>query len=237
MRKLYQNNIMDFDSKDSAFEFLVQESQRHFIKEQWKKELEQFEDIPNEKSALKRHLKFNRVAVFAVTLILLLLSFYWYKQLDNSLIKVANQMLVETNITAVSDFYTRGFAEQGEGNLAIELQNEINTALTQKDYNSAIGLFHTKEQQTQLSVEDKFYYALSISQLENADFYKALRLLEDVTFKNEKFIDESLWLQGLLFIKIGNPIKAKIILKQLFARSNYQKSNVTILLKRMNAMN
>ena len=233
MRKLNRNNLSNFESKDAVFEFLVQESQNYAIKEQWKIELQQLTDSPLENRALNRPSKFKRVAVLFAALFLLLMSFYWFISLDTSLEMMADKMLVETNITTVSDSYTRGFEEQNEGNLSIELQNEINIALVQKDYNSAIGLFFTKEKQSQLSIDDKFYYALSISQIENADFYKALRLLEDVTAKNEKFINESLWLQGLLFIKVRNQIKAKIILIKLHSSSNYQNKNVQALLERM----
>jgi hypothetical protein len=237
MRELNRNYLLNFESKDAAFEFLVQESQSYAIKEQWKKELQQLRDSPKEHRKSKGVSKFNRVAVFLVALFLFLVSFYWFINLNKPLEKMAGEMLVETNITSVSDAYTRGFEEQDEGNLALELQSEINKALFKKDYNSAIGLFLTKEKQSQLSVDDKFYYALSISQIENADFYKALRLLEDVTAKNEKFINESLWLQGLLFIKVRNPIKAKIILNKLYSSSSYQKRNVKSLLERMSKLN
>jgi len=233
MRKLNRNNLSNFESKDAAFEFLVQESQNHAIKEKWKKELEQLTDATNNERELEWHSNYKSVAVFVAVLFLLMISFYWLINLDNSLEKVASKMLIETNIIAVTDSYTRGFEEEDGGNLAIELQKEINAALSDKDYNAAIGLFFTKEKQSQLTVDDKFYYSLSISQTENADFYKALRMLEDVIAKNEKFINESLWLQGLLFIKIGNPIKAKIILNKLFDRSNYQMRNVESLLKMM----
>jgi multisubunit Na+/H+ antiporter MnhF subunit len=231
MRESNKTTLSNFGSKDAAFEFLVQESQNNIIKEKWKKELDQIQDSSRKIDEIFSILNFKNIVLFLLILGLLLFSVYRLINGNSTPQKMAHIMLLETNISTVSDSYTRGLKTLNDSNLAIELQNEINSSLTLKDYNAAIGLLYTKEQQSQLTVEDKFYYALSISQIENADYYKAIRLLEDVTSKNEKFINESLWLQGLLHLKIGNPIKSKIILTKLSNSSNYQKENTKALLK------
>ena len=69
MRKLNQNSLLYFESEDGVFEFLVKESQRHTIKEQWKKEMKQLAESPSEKKGINWRFYNKRIVVFIIALI------------------------------------------------------------------------------------------------------------------------------------------------------------------------
>jgi len=233
MNESKRNMPSDFQSKEEAFEFLVQQSQNKSLKEQWKKELDQLPDAPPEKKRISRKLFVRRASAIAASFILLLGSFYWYTSQHESLQQMASLMITETNFVLDSGSLTRGIDENDVNELDIELQKEINTALEKEDYEASIGLFLTKERKSQLSLDDKFYYSLSLARVEKGDYYKAIRLLDDVAGQKGKYYNEALWLQGLLYLKINEPNKSKIILKKLINISNYQITNSKALLERM----
>jgi tetratricopeptide (TPR) repeat protein len=148
---------------------------------------------------------------------------------------MAEVMLKETKFVLHHSALTRGIKELETDQLDVALQREINRALEFEDFEASIGLFRTKEKQTQLSVDDKFYYSLSLGRVRNGDYYKAIRMLDDVIQQKDRFYSEALWLQALLYLKINEPAKAKIILNKLISTSNYhyQITNIRMLLERL----
>ena len=233
MSESKQNKPSDFQSKEEAFEYLVQQSQHQSLKDLWKKELDQLPDAPPEEKKAGKKMFVRRAIAIAASFVFLLGTFVWYTNQDDSLQQMASVMIEDTNFILESGSLTRGIDDSVMDEMDIELQKEINTALEKEDYQASIGLFVTKEKRSQLSVDDKFYYALSLARVDNGDYYKAIRLLEDVAKKKEKYYNEGLWLQGLLYLKINEPNKSKIILNKLINISNYQITNSTALLERM----
>jgi len=233
MSESTKNKSSDFQSKDEAFEFLVQQSQNKALKDLWKKELEQLPDAPQDVKIVNRRFNLRKLAAVAATFIILLGSFFWLTNKEDSLPKMADLMIEESNFLLDADSATRGIFDNDENEMMIALQKEIYGALEKHDYGAAMGLYMTKEKQSQLSLNDKFYYSLSLARIEDGDYHKAIRLLEDVINKNDKLYNESLWLQGLLYLKINEPNKSKIILNKLNNNSNYQLSNSRVLLKRI----
>lgn len=231
MSESKRNIPSNFKSEEEAFEYLVQQSQNKALKDQWKKELDQLPDAPEEKIELGKGSNIRRFIAVAASFLVLIGSFYWYNNQEGSLQQIAGVMIEETNFVLGSASFTRGTVENDD--LSIELQKEINKSLEKADYDAAIGLFLTKERQSQLTIDDKFYYSLSLARIENGDYYKAIRLLDDVIKQKEKYYDESLWLQALLYLKINEPNNSKIILNKLINISNYQITNTKALLKKM----
>ena len=227
------NKSSNFQSKEEAFEFLVQQSQNKSIKEQWKKELDKLPDAPPEVKRVGRILFIRRASIAAASFIILVGSFFWYTNQNVSLQQMASVMIYETNFILESASSTRGINKNDEDALGIELQKEINVALEKEDYEASLGLYLTKEKKSQLSIDDKFYYSLSIARVEDGNYHKAIRLLEDVIGQKGKYYDEALWLQGLLYLKINEPNKSKIILNKLINISNYQFTNSKTLLNKM----
>lgn len=233
MNESKRNMPSNFQSEEEAFEYLVQQSQNKSLKELWKKELDQLPDAaPEEKKATRVHF-IRRVSAIAASFILILGSFYWYTSQHQSLQQMASVMIEETNFVLDSGSLTRGIDENDGDEIDIELQKEISKALEKKDYDAAIGLFLTKEKKGRLSLDDKFYYSISLAHVENGDYYKAIRLLDDVSDQKDKYYNEALWLQGLLYLKINEPNKSKIILNKLINTSNYQITNSKALLERI----
>mgnify|MGYP001799990397 CR=1 FL=1 len=146
---------------------------------------------------------------------------------------MATVMIEETNFVLNTASDTRGVNDDESEELSIALQKEINKALEQKDYSASVGLYATKEKNGQLSIEDKFYYSLSLARVADSDYYKAIRLLEDVVDQKDKYLEESLWLQSLLYLKINEPNKSRIKLNKLINISNYQITNRKAVLERI----
>lgn len=233
MSESKRNFPSKFNSEEEAFEYLVQQSQNKALKDQWKKELDQLPDAPPENPGLRRNIFIRRFVAIAASFLVLIGSFYWFNNQEDSLQQIAGVMIEETNFVLESGSFTRGTIEAGQDELSIELQNEINKALEKDDYVATVGLFITKEKQSQLSNDDKFYYALSLARVESSDYYKAIRLLDDVIAQKEKYYNEALWLQALLYLKINETKNSKIILNKLINNSNYQITNTKALLKKM----
>jgi len=228
-----RNKRPNFQSEEEAFEFLIQESQNKELKDLWKSELDKLPDAPEVEDKKTKRMFFRRAIAIAASFVLLLGSFYWFSNQESSLQQMANVMLDDTNFILESSSATRGIDPEETDELNVALQKEINKALEKEDYEAAIGLFLTKEKKSQLSIEDKFFYALSLGRVDNADHHKAIRLLDDVTSQEEKYFNEALWLQALLYLKINEPYKSKIILNKLINNSNYQITNTKALLERM----
>ena len=233
MSESIQNMFYEFQSKDEAFDFLVQQGQNKKIKDQWMKELNLLLDAPQVVKIVNRRVNLRKIVTVAAAFIILLGSFFWLTTKEDSLPKIASLMIKETNFILVSDSVTRGLFKGGKNEKLIELQKEINTAMEKQNYEAALRMYLTKEKQSQLSLNDRFYYSLSLARAEGGDYHKAIRLLEGVINKNDKLYNESLWLQGLLYLKINEPNKSKIILNKLINNSNYQLSNTKALLERM----
>lgn len=233
MSESKENNNSNFNSKEEAFEYLVQQSQNQALKDQWRKELDQLPDSPTLEKSKTRVLFLKKVIGVAASLIFMFGCFFWFSQSNDTLQQMASNLIDETYFVLESDSFTRGVDESQNDNLTLELQKEINSALERKDYQQAIGLFMTKEKKSQLSLVDKFYYSLSLARIEGGDYYKAIRLLDDVTKKKDEFYDEALWLQALLYLRVNEPNQSKIILNKLINKSNYQITNTKALLQRM----
>lgn len=233
MSESKQNLSSNFGTKEEAFEFLVQQSQNKALKEQWKKELDQLPDAPPEEKGKVKTLFNRRALALAASFILLLGSFYWFTNQNDSLQDMGYSMIEDTNFILESDSATRGLYDNLESQMAIDLQKEINVALEKQDYEAALGLYLTKEKKSQLSIDDKFYYSLSIARLKDGDHHKAIRLLEDVIKTEDRYYNEALWLQALLYITINEPNQSKIILNKLINKSNYQITNTKALLEKM----
>lgn len=233
MNKSKQNLSPNFNSEEEAFEYLVQQSQNQLLKDKWKEELDKLPDAPVEEPKSKKMVYMKRIIAIAASFVILIGSFYWFTNQGSNPQQMAAAMIHDTNFVLESGSLTRGLNEDATDELGIELQKEINKALEDEDYPASIGLFLTKEKKSQLSIDDKFYYALSLARVENEDHHKAIRMLNDVIAQNSKYFDEALWLQALLYLKINEPNQSKIILNKLINNSNYQISNTKALLERM----
>jgi len=233
MNESKQNLSQNFHSEEEAFEYLVQQSQNQVLKDKWREELEKLPDAPVEVKRNTRTVFFKRASAVAASFIILFGSFYWFTNQGNSPQQMASAMIHETNFVLESASLTRGLNGEDSDELGVELQKEINKALEKEDYAASVGLFLTKEKKSQLSIDDKFYYALSLARVENEDHHKAIRLLDSVKSQKAKYYNEALWLQALLYLKINEPNKSKIILNKLINNSNYQITNTKALLERM----
>lgn len=234
MRQSNRNTTPIFKTEDEAFEFLVRQSQNQLLKDQWSKDLNLFK-VPIEESKIRdRSILIAFIVGVAILLILLFGALYWFSNNNNSLESMASRMLDESYFALVTDSNTRGVEIPNEDAIIFELQKEILFALEERDYSNVLGLFSTKEKLLQLTMEDKFYYALAISKVEDGNYHKALRILESITSENNNFYNESLWLQGLLYIKIGSLHNSKVALKRLVNSSRYQFENARLLLNEIN---
>ncbi len=233
MSESKQNKSSDFQSKDEASEYLVKKSQEKVLKDQWAKELDQLPDVPTEEVGKRRRLNIRRIAAVAACFIILLGTFYWFTQREDTLPQMAQKMIEETNFILVAASDTRGLESRTDEDFEAEFQKEISQAMEKKDYGSALGLFVSKEKRGRLTNDEKFHYALSLARVTNADNYKAIRLLDDVIIQKENYYDEALWLQALLYLKIDDPYQSKILLNKLINTSNYQITNSTALLERI----
>ena len=146
---------------------------------------------------------------------------------------MTNRMIEDSYFAVANDFDVRGLNDVASDRLLMDLQHEIDISLEQGDYNAAVGLFKTKEKQTQLSSEDKFYYSVALTKMEKGDYHKAIRMLNSVLEKNDNFKDESLWLLGLLYIKTGDKGSTKFVFQELLEESDYQSNNVRLLLRKL----
>lgn len=233
MSESNQHNMTHFKGRDDAFEFLVQQSQNLLLKEKWRKELELADgEGYNRSYSRQNNLPIKLIGILAILIVLMGL-YSWFHSKRNSLDSMTNRMIEDSYFAVVNDQNIRGVKGTNLENRIVDLQNEINMSLEQNDFNAAVGLYLTKEKQTQLSIEDKFYYAVALSKIEKGDYYKAIRLLSQVEDNNDKFHNESLWLQGLLYIKVGSPDHSRIVLKRLIRKSDYQDENVKMLLDKI----
>ncbi len=233
MSESKRNIPSNFQSEEEAFEYLIQKSQDKALKDQWKMELDQLPDAPEETNGTPRKVIYRRIMAIAASFVILLGSFYWFTNQDPTLQQMADAMITDTNFVLESGSFTRGVNDEVIDEFEIALQKEINTALEKEDYSAAIGLFLTKEKKSQLLTDDKFYFALSLARVDGSDYHKAIRLLEDVISRKESNYSEALWLQALLYIKIEEPLKSKIILNKLINNTNYQITHTKALLERM----
>lgn len=233
MSESKQNTSPNFKSKEEAFEFLVEQSQNKALKDQWKAELDKLPDVQIVDKGQTKVILIKRVMAIAATFIILFGSFYWFTLQDNSPSQMADMMIKDTNFILESGSITRGNMGEVNDEVYEELRKEINSALEKENYVASIGLFFTVEKESQLTLADKFYYSLSLARVEDADYQKALSLLDEVISQKGKYYDEALWLQALLYLKTGEPQKTKIILHKLINKSNYQNTNSKALLKKM----
>ena len=222
----------NFQSEDEAFEFLIQQSQNQKLKDQWKVELEQLPDAPIKKNYGASKILLRTGLSIAAILILVLGAIFMFRVNNDSLQHMAESMIQETKFILPNSSETRG-VNDGENELTVEFQKEIDKALETKDYKRSIELFARKEGISALSNEDKFFYSLSLSRVDDNDLDKAIQMLEDVIDQKNGYYDEALWLKALLHLKNDNPNESKIVLNKLINNSNYQITNSKALLERM----
>lgn len=228
-----QENMTYFNGKDEAFEFLVQQSQHHILKEHWQKEMDLLSEKRENNGFHNTHRLFIQIIGILAVLIALMGLFYRFHSDRNSLDSMTNRMIEDSYFAVANDFDVRGVKDVASDRILKDLQHEINLSLELGDYNAAIGLFKTKEKQTQLSSEDKFYYSIALSKIDKGDYHKAIRMLDSVLEENDNYQNESLWLQGLLYIKVGDKGSSKIVFLELLEKSDYKSNNVRLLLHKM----
>jgi len=234
MKDSEQNKSSNFNSKDEAFEYLVQQGQNQALKDFWKEEMDKMPEAKIKKinGGGGKAILFKIVTI-AASFILIVSAYFLFNNARNDLPQMAAAMIQETNFLLESDGATRGLNEAGDNQDVITLQKNINAALEQKDYAQSAMLLQEKQAKIELSVSDKFYYALSLARMENGDLNKALQLTNEITQTKKKYYNEALWLQALMHLRLENREQAKSTLLKLQDQSNYQSKNTNRILEKI----
>ena len=224
------NKSGDFDSKEEAFEFLIQQSQNESLKEEWKKNLDSLPDVEYTPNTKSKSVFLTRIIAVAASLLLIISSYFLFSNQQTDSLQMVDALIHQTNFVLENDLQTRDLEDVTSIENGSELQRQILAAMEIKDYEKAANLFSNFDEK-ELSTSYQFAYALSLSRQEDGDFDKAKNLLQYVVSKESMYHQEALWLQALLYLKTGERNKSKIVLNKLISQSNYQLNNAKTLLE------
>lgn len=221
----------DFKSPDEAFEYLLEQRLDEKRKKEWAKALgptpEMDLDSEGGKSNLKR-IYFRIVSVAAV--LILIAGFFYFGQKTVPLDQYAGQLVQETTIAMSYGSESRGDQMNNTDETIANLKSELTAVLLDQDYNQALGYFNQLEKLTALSIEDKYYYAISILKSKGENNQKAIRLLSDVVKADSYNLKNALWLRALAFGTTDNAALMKKDLNHLKTISKKDDKKVTDLL-------
>lgn len=118
----------------------------------------------------------------------------------------------------------RSGEQSGEGDQLAEALRRYEQA----DYEGALQLF--KEDKSSLMVH--FYSGLAYMEIEM--FHEAIRSFQTILDDQQNlFMEQAQWYQGLCYIKIGQPEKARVVFKELAASNGPYKAKVDFILKNL----
>ena len=230
------NKKKKFKSVDEAFEFLVSNEIDEQIKEEWAKELG---PGPDEifKESIKPKTRFSTKKIFirltsAAAVLLLILGSFFFLQKTKPLDQYASNLMQETEISMSYGSESRGGSTSNSEKDIVSLKNELTTVLLNQDFHQALGYFKQLEKVSTLSIEDKYFYAISLLKSKGEDNQKAIRLLNDVINKEDHNLKNALWLRALAYGMTDNATLMKNDLSKLNTKPKTTDKRVKDLLSK-----
>jgi len=220
-----KNDSPEFKDKTEALEFMIKRSKDRKLKEKWAKDFAADRKKNNETKVIPLRKRLFQISAIAAILIL---GFFVVQIIpfgNDNLESLASNMVETTKFRP--NEATRGTVVTEEG-----INNSLLKALEEEKYVEALNLYQQKT--SAFSLEDKFFYAVSLAKTETPDYNKILELTEEIMKTENEFFIESLWLSALTHLKLKDPKTAKSELEQLL-RYKYQTKNVEKLLSKINS--
>jgi len=213
----------EFESSDDAFEYLINARQDEARKKRWAKELGMSPKVTSvaKNTERKRFRLFAQIASAAA--VLLIVGFFLFHKETEPLKVYASDLLKETKINMSYGSSSRGKSKDASTEKALLVRNQLASLLLDSDYSQALGRFRELEKMLPLSIEDKYFFAIALLNVEDEDHTKAIRLLSDVVDDNDHNLENALWLRSLAYAMTDNRgmMKADLdMLKSISTKSN-----------------
>ncbi len=237
MNSQLNNNGSDFKSPDEAFEYLVNQRLNEKRKKEWARELgpgpdELPDELPTENVNSKSSKTLYIRLASAAAAVVLIGSFFIFLQIPKPIDQYASNLMDETEISMTYGSDSRGANSNLEEKDIASLKNELTTVLLNQDFNQALGNFRQLEKISALSVEDKYFYAISLLKSKGENYQKAIRLLNDVVAVDDHNLKNALWLRALGYGMTDNIPLMKKDLNQLKSITNKEDKRVIDLLSK-----
>jgi len=227
------NNGPDFKFPDDAFEYLVNQRLDEKRRKEWAKALGPPQDkISKQNRKLMPTKKlYIRLASIAASAILIG-GFFLFSQKAKPLDQYAGNLLQETEISMSYGSAIRGENPNVTDKEIRSLKSELTTVLLDQDFNQALGYFKQLEKMSSLTIEDKYFFAISLLKTKGEDYQKAIRLLNDVVNANDHNQENALWLKALAYGMTENAALMKKDLSKLNSISKKTDERVKDLLSK-----
>lgn len=214
-----KNDSSEFKDETEALEFMIKRGIDRKRKEKWAKD---FAAGKKSQEAKVIPLRKRLVQVSAIAAILVLGFFVvQIAPFGNDSLDALASNMIETTKFRPNDM-TRGTMITEE-----EISKSLIKALEEENYELALSLYNQKNRP--FTIEDKFFYAVSLAKTGSQEYEKILELTREIMKSENEFFIESLWISALTHLKLKDTTTAKKELEQL-QRYKYQTKNVNRLL-------
>jgi len=215
-----ENNSSEFKDKTEALEFMVKRSADKKRKERWAKEFAVNKNKSKSTKLVHINKRILRISAIAAILILGFAVVQFFPLSQKNLGSLAQNMILETKFQPQE--VTRGNPQSDD-----EVSKAIQKSLFSENYQEAKKLYEQKS--NKLSLEEKFFYAVSLVKTNSPNQKKILELTSEIMQTENEFFIESLWISALTKLKLNREEEAKEELEKLL-RYKYQTKNVKKLL-------
>ena len=218
-----ENNPPEFKDKIEALEFMVKRSADKKRKEKWAKDFAVGRKKNKPSNIIPLRKRIIQISAVAAVLILGFIVVQFLPLSNPNLESLAKNMIQDTKFHPQE--VTRGTTSSDE-----EINKAILKSLESENYQEAVKLYSQKT--GVLSLEDKFFYAVSLAKTNSPNQNKILELTSEIMQMENEFYIESLWIRALTNLNLKNTEVAKVELEQL-VRYKYQTKNVKKLLSKI----